>query len=155
VPRQIRVGESTLLVPRELEPVLAASRGISSIETHTVQFDLTRPDDSAKLGDGGYDIITEHFLTALLYKDMEQVGATRATYGKLLRPGGCLMAATGHFSESREELPRIYARHQLRLDAGSVLETWDPYDLPRADLNKLHHGLAVRLENTLACYVRE
>lgn len=117
--------------------------------------DLKDSSELAKLGH--FDLVTEHFISAVL-GNFELLDQFRATYSRLLRPGGWLLCACGL---TRRTDPHDYSRF-IELNGRHSLElrdiegTWDPYGMKREQIEVLltDRPLKTHLDNTLFAFER-
>jgi len=117
--------------------------------------DLKDGSELAELGE--FDLVTEHFISAVV-GNFDLLDRFRATYSRLLRPGGWLLCACGL---TRRTDPHDYSRFlELNSRHGLVLRdidgTWDPYGMKREQIEVLltDRPLKTHVDNTLFHFER-
>lgn len=129
--------------------------GDARITGRLLNRDLTDVSWSDEVGE--CDLVTEHFISAVL-GNFDLLGDFRATYARLLKPGGWLLCACGLAPHTdRGEYDRfieLNSRHGLALR--EIRGTWDPYGMKREQIEVLleDRPLRTHLDNTLFRFER-
>jgi SAM-dependent methyltransferase len=160
-PRRLDIGGQQLFIEGEFLDVMNPSRrDFGRISLDLWVRNLGEMEAVAQLGK--FDVITEHFLTAVLDQQIEQITSIRQTYARILKPGGYLLCATGIVKKSPnyEEYVQLHPRLGFRSIDAKTLFVWDPYGFAREELVDFSLGrrsekLAFSLDNTLTAYWKE
>lgn len=109
----------------------------AAIEQSFIVGDLQDP-QTLNIEPKSIDIITEHFITAVI-RNLDLLASFRSAYSKLLRPGGRLLTAYGATLASKEkEFEEIQGLHRrFDLIPRPYTYVWDPYGLKENDLHPL------------------
>ena len=127
------------------------------------------PDECLSLLDGAprrlwgkYDLVTEHFLTSMVEKQLDDIGSIRQFYKDVVAPGGHLLVASG--CPNKEFYEKFIDKHTLagfEVVDGSETKVWDPFGLSREHIHLLlklpkeHLDKAfVPLENVMCEFVK-
>lgn len=109
-----------------------------------------------------FDLITEHFMTSLLYKKFDVIQPIRANYASWLKPQGRLLSADGlrADSDAYQTFTELNRDVDLTLNAQSSLAVWDPYGLQQEVFQNILEGntqrrVAVELDNTLSEFIKQ
>lgn len=109
-----------------------------------------------------FDVITEHFMTSLLYKKFDSIRPIRANYAYWLKNDGRLLSADGLRTDS--ELYQMFTELNrdlgLIVDAEQSVPVWDPYGLQQETFQNILEGnkqrrISVELDNTLSEFVKQ
>jgi hypothetical protein len=160
-PRTLRVAGQPIAIERRFFEVMGpALRDFGRISTELWVKNLELLEDVSRLG--RFDVITEHFLTAVLDQQLEQITRIRHVYSRILEPGGHLLCATG----ITERSPSYRGYVDLHPDLGlhsvdpKTSAVWDPYGLAREELLQFSLGkraprIPCALDNALTVYRRD
>lgn len=86
-----------------------------------------------------YDLITEHFLTSMFYKNLQIVKSIRKKYKERIKKGGSILVATGVSSKSfLNDFIEIHESFNLLLK-DEIEFVWDPYGIDEEQLLALQH----------------
>lgn len=110
-----------------------------------------------------YDVVTEHFLTSMVEKNLDDITQIRQFYKDVVKSGGHLLVASGFPNDA------FYRRFiQIHLDAhfrpvpDSGMKVWDPFGLSRQHIHlllslpqNLLSKAFVPLENAMEEYVKD
>jgi len=131
---KIPLADSFLTFIRESEILF-----FNQINTKTKQYDLTDSESAFNLG--RFDIITEHFITAVI-DNFQIIKLIRKTYSKILRENGYILNASGitpHIHDKQfDEFLDIH--EELGLMQKERINVWDPYGMRTKDLLKILKG---------------
>ena len=140
-------------------------------EVRLYQSELKQLDVKYALGDlssqdvfpeQSFDLITEHFMTSLLYKNFEKIKPIRSNYSHWLKSNGYLFSADGIRADSP-----IYASFlELNSDVGLIANeqltspVWDPYGLPQETFQAIIESgsskrFPVERDNTLSGFIKQ
>jgi hypothetical protein len=160
-PRTIRVAGQPIHIDRRFFGIMSPQlRDFGRISTELWVRNLERPEDIAPLG--RFDVITEHFLTAVLDQELEQITRVRSVYCRILVPGGYLLCATGinKASASYQGYEEIHPELGLRKVDEKTQDVWDPFGLVKEELLQFSFGkhasrVPCALDNSMAVYRKE
>jgi len=125
------------------------------ITGRTLNHDLT--DTSWLPEQGEFDLVTEHFISAVL-GNFELLGDFRTTYARLLRPGGWLLCACGLTKRTHgDEYKRFIELNERNgLELREIEGVWDPFGMRRDEIEVLleDQPLQTYLDNHLFRFER-
>ena len=115
-----------------------------------VQEDLADPNSLSV--QAAFDVVTEHFISAVV-ADWDLRSSFRATYSRVLKPGGHVLSACGFTNLAK---PSVFKRfrqinEERGLEVRDLQAVWDPYGLTEEQVAVLAEGksLTVHADNTL------
>lgn len=110
-----------------------------------------------------YDVVTEHFLTSMVEKNLDEIARIRQFYRDVVKPGGRLLIASGFPNE--DFYRKFLQKHQdagFKPVPGSGTKVWDPFGLSRQHIHLLRElpkdmtqKAFVPLENAMVEFIRE
>ena len=109
-----------------------------------------------------YDVVTEHFLTSMMEKNLDAIVKFRNYYQEVMADGGHLLVASGFPNIGfYEQFKNIHEVAGFNVVSGSEMKVWDPFGLSRQTihlLRNLPHQFAenayVPLDNIMVDFVR-
>jgi hypothetical protein len=160
-PRTIRVAGQAIHIDRRFFKIMSPQlRDFGRISTELWVRNLERQEDIVPLG--RFDVITEHFLTAVMDQELEQITRVRTVYSRVLAPGGFLLCATGinRSSASYQGYEELHPELGLRRIDEKTQDVWDPFDFADNELLQFSLGkhasrVPCALDNSMAVYRRE
>ncbi|MGM0480494.1 MAG: hypothetical protein ACQEQZ_01040 [Pseudomonadota bacterium] len=109
-----------------------------------------------------FDLITEHFMTSLLYKNFDMIKPIRANYAAWLKPNGALLSADGLRADSDAYQSFIELNREVGLvvNESKTEPVWDPYGLQQEIFQNILEGgsqrrVPVELDNTLSEFFKK
>ncbi len=128
----------------------------------SVQYQLGDLTDSSLFPNEQFDLVSEHFMTSLLYKNFEIIKPIRANYSAWLKSGGWLFSADGIRADSEvyTDFAALNADVGLVLDESSTTPVWDPYGLPQEVFQAILDSAGakrypVENDNTMSGFVKQ
>ena len=111
---------------------------------------------------GKYHLVTEHFLTSMVEKKLDDIEKIRQFYASVVATGGHLLVASGFPNiDFYENFLEIHKQAGFKVVKGSETRVWDPFGLSREhihlllNLPKEHLDKAfVPLENAMCEFVK-
>lgn len=160
-PHSIKVIDQTIRIDhRFFEVMTPAFRNFGRISTELAVRDLEILEGMTPLGQ--FDVITEHFLTAVLYHELEPIQRIRRVYSRILVPGGHLLCATGitRLSPSYQGYEDLHPELGLRKVEAKTVNVWDPFGLSKEEVLQLSLGkkasrVPCAIDNSMAIYRKE
>lgn len=110
-----------------------------------------------------YDLVTEHFLTSMVEKQLDDIKKIRQFYKVVVAPGGHLLVASGCPNENfYNQFLNIHRQADFEVVHSSETKVWDPFGLSREHIHLLlklpkeHLDKAfVPLENVMCEFVKK
>ncbi len=156
---RFKLGSSQFKCPNALAKLLKKHKvHLRELTIHCVQGDLT---DETRFTSESFNLITEHFLTSLLYKNFAAIAPIRKNYQRWLKPQGTLLSADGIRKDSDDynEFVALNQAQGLTLLDDMSQAVWDPYGLPEDMFQSILEGpitrpIPVELDNTLSGFIK-
>lgn len=107
-----------------------------------------------------YDVVTEHFLTSMVEKNLDDITKIRQFYKQVIKSGGHLLVASGFPNASfYKKFIQIHCDAGFRPVPGTGVKVWDPFGLSRQHIHllqslpsELSSKAFVPLENAMEDY---
>ncbi|RUO77795.1 hypothetical protein [Idiomarina seosinensis] len=157
---KFQIGEDKYACAKGLDKAIRDKR--QALARISVDYRLGDLSDPMLFAGEQFDLITEHFMTSLLYKNFDVIQPIRANYAHWLKHQGRLLSADGLRADSDAYQTFV----ELNRDAGLVvnqqarLPVWDPYGLQQEVFQNILEGntqrrVAVELDNTLSEFIKQ